>query len=37
LAVLTDLMGDESKRISMAAHARDIAYNDAAKRIIGLL
>jgi UDP-N-acetylglucosamine--N-acetylmuramyl-(pentapeptide) pyrophosphoryl-undecaprenol N-acetylglucosamine transferase len=37
LAVLTDLMSDESKRIAMAAHARDIAHNDAARRIVGFL
>ncbi len=34
LAVLKDLMSDESKRIAMAACARDIARNAAAERII---
>ncbi len=37
LAVLTDLMSDESKRTAMAAAAKDIALTDAAKRIIEMI
>ncbi len=31
------MMSNESKRVAMAAHARDIAHNDAAQRIVNLL
>lgn len=34
LAVLKDLLGDESKRIAMAAHARDIGTIDTARQIL---
>ena len=37
LQVLKELMSDESKRVSMAARAEDIACNDAAKKIADLL